>query len=105
MKFKNVVLSYVKENEYLPDEETVVFKFIDADLTEEGNRIFIETNEDVSGIIDPPILQKDEKYLLRIPLSRGDRSLELEYVSSLSADSISRLEFQIYLPKAKFISF
>ncbi|MCC9021712.1 hypothetical protein [Bacillus nakamurai] len=104
MKIKKIRLSYLKENDYLPDEEKVVFDIKDAKLTEEGKSIFLETKQ-ILGLGNCPLLQQDHRYVLRITTIKEEKSIDIVFVKDLSTNTSSKLEFEVYVPKVKFISF
>lgn len=104
MKIKKIRLSYLKENDYLPDEEKAVFDIKDAKLTEEGESIFLETKQ-ILGLGNCPLLQKDHRYVLKITTIKEEKSIDVVFVKDLSTNTFSKLEFEVYIPKVKFISF
>ncbi|MCY9038891.1 hypothetical protein MOE77_18510 [Bacillus inaquosorum] len=104
MKIEKIRLSYLKENDYLPDEEKVVFDIKDAKLTEEGESIFLETKQ-ILGLGNCPLLQKDQRYVLKINTIKEEKSIDVVFVKDLSTNTFSKLEFEVYIPKVKFISF
>lgn len=104
MKIKNIRLSYLQENDYLPGEEKVVFDIKDAKLTEEGESIFLETKQ-ILGLGNCPLLKKNHRYVLRIATNKEEKSIDVVFVKDLSTNTFSKLEFEVYVQKVKFISF
>ncbi|MED1125423.1 hypothetical protein [Bacillus atrophaeus] len=101
MRVNKVKLSYLKENNYLPDEEMVILDIEDVEMKEDGSSIFLETKQ---AHVNFSLSDFDRVFDLEMKTNKGAKSVKVNFVRDLSTNTLLKLKFEYHVPKVQFLN-